>query len=103
MFFPPTFLGVSSKQKVSIKNESRIPVEFEWKVPDKYKAAIIFDPPRTALRPNEETKITATFTPLKKNEYMINDPVYAFNCYDYIKDQIGFYNPGSGVKSLAMS
>lgn len=40
MFFPPTFIGVSSKQKLSIKNDSRIPLEFEWKVPEKYKTEV---------------------------------------------------------------
>lgn len=40
LFFPPTFVGVSSKQKVSIKNDSRIPLEFEWKVPEKYKTEV---------------------------------------------------------------
>lgn len=97
LFFPPTFIGVSSKQRLSVKNESRIPLDIEWKVPEKYKAAVIFEPQRMALKPNEEVKIGATFTPLKRKEYLINIPLYALNMYDHHKDSIGFYNPGSGV------
>ena len=97
LFFPPTFIGVSSKQKLAIKNDSRIPLEFEWKVPEKYKTEVQFDPPKAYLLPNEETKVTTTFTPLKKKEYIIDIPVYAMNTYDHVKNMIGFYNPGSGL------
>ena len=44
LFYPPTFIGVSSKQKLSIKNTSRIPIECEWKVPEKYKTEVQFEP-----------------------------------------------------------
>lgn len=97
LFFPPTFMGVSSKQRFNIKNDARIPVEFEWKVPDKYKTEVVFEPSRAYLQPNEVTKVLTTFTPLKKKEYMIDIPVYASNVQDHIKNMIGFYNPGSGA------
>ena len=97
IFFPPTFSGVSSKTKLPIKNESRIPLEIEWKVPEKYMKEIIFEPAKTMLLPNEESKVVATFTPLKRKEYHISVPLYARNIYDNIKDMIGFYNPGSGL------
>ena len=82
---------------MAIKNDSRIPLEFEWKVPEKYKTEVQFDPPKAYLLPNEETKVTTTFTPLKKKEYIIDIPVYALNTYDHVKNMIGFYNPGSGL------
>lgn len=47
--------------------------------------------------PNEEAKITATFTALKRKDYHINVPIYAKNIYDHLKNSIGFYHPGSGV------
>jgi hypothetical protein len=47
--------------------------------------------------PNEETKITCTFTPLKKKEYILSVPIYAQNLYDHLKELVGFYNPGSGL------
>jgi len=96
LFFPPTFPGVSSKQKMSIKNNARIPLEFEWKVPEKYSTEVNFEPKKAYLLPNEETKVITTFTPLKKKEYILSIPVYATNIYDHVKNLIGFYNPGSG-------
>lgn len=47
--------------------------------------------------PNEETKITCTFTPLKKKEYILSVPLYAQNLYDHLREIVGFYNPGSGL------
>jgi len=49
------------------------------------------------LLPNEECKIVATFTALKKKDYHINVPIYARNIYDHVKNSVGFYNPGSGL------
>jgi hypothetical protein len=97
LFFPPMYSGVSAKQTVLVKNDSRIPVEYEWKVPDKYKNEIKFAPSKAFLQPNEECKIVATFTALKKKDYHINVPIYAKNIYDHLKNSIGFYNPGSGL------
>lgn len=96
LFFPPTFVGVSSKQNVFVKNESRIPLQYEWKVPEKYKNEIKFNPTKAFLQPNEECKVMATFTALKRKDYYINVPIYAKNIYDHLKNSVGFFNPGSG-------
>ena len=53
------------------------------------------------MLPNEETKVTTTFTPLKKKEYIVHIPVYAMNVYNHIKNMVGFYNPGSGLLQTA--
>ena len=88
---------MSSKQGFSVKNDSRIPVEYEWKVPEKYKLEVRFEPTKAILMPNEETKVYAMFTPLKTKEYQINVPIYARNLFDPIKQQVGFFAPGSGL------
>jgi hypothetical protein len=66
-------------------------------VPDKYKTEIYFEPQKSLLMPNEETKINCTFTPLKKREYLLSIPIYAQNLFDNLKELVGFYNPGSGM------
>ena len=66
-------------------------------MPDKYKNEIKFAPAKAFLLPNEECKIVATFTALKKKDYHINVPIYAKNIYDHVKNSVGFYNPGSGL------
>jgi hypothetical protein len=53
--------------------------------------------------PNEEANITATFTALKKKDYHINVPIYAWNIYDHVKNSIGFFNPGSGLAQKIQS
>jgi hypothetical protein len=97
LFFPPIYKGVSTKQSVMVQNQSRIPLQYEWKVPDKYKNEIKFAPQKAFLLPNEECKIVATFTALKKKDYHITVPIYARNIYDHVKNSVGFYNPGSGL------
>lgn len=99
LFFPPVFKGVSAKQTILVQNQSRIPLQYEWKVPDKYKREVQFNPPRSYLKPNEEVKITTTFTALKKKDYHINVPIYAKNIYDHVKNAVGYFNPGSGNKN----
>lgn len=49
------------------------------------------------MLPNEEAKIVATFTALKRKDYHINVPIYAKNIYDHVKNSIGFFSPGSGL------
>jgi len=44
LFFPPSYVGVSTKQQIFVKNDSRIPLEYQWKVPEKYKNEIRFNP-----------------------------------------------------------
>ena len=69
MFYPPSFVGVSTKQKFLVKNDSRIPLEYEWRVPEKYRNEVNFTPNKAIINPNEEARLIACFTPLKKKEY----------------------------------
>lgn len=68
-------------------------------MPDKYKNEIKFQPAKAFLLPNQECRVVATFTPLKKKDYYISVPVYAKNIYDHLKNTVGFYMPGSGLIS----
>ena len=70
-------------------------------MPEKYRTEIFFEPQKAFLMPNEETKVTCTFTPLKKKEYILSVPIYAQNLYDPLKEIVGFYNPGSGLMRTA--
>lgn len=84
-----------------MKNDSRIPIEYEWCVPDKYKNCVIMTPPKSMLLPNEEAKVVATFTPLKKKKYSVTVPIFARNYFEQSKNYVGFYNPGSGLSLQA--
>lgn len=82
LFFPPTYPGVSSKQKLSIKNNGRVPIEYEMQAPDKYKEAIIFDPSKLILQANEEVRMVCQFTPAKKKEYQFSVPMHVKSITD---------------------
>lgn len=97
LFFPPTYTGVSSKQKLVLKNNARIPLEYECIVPAKYKEVVLFDPVKAILQANEEKKVVCTFTPLAKREYALSIPMQVTNIHDATKELIGYFNPGSGV------
>ena len=88
-------MGVQAKQKFKVKNDSRIAVEYEWRVPEKYENEVSFDPNRALLQPNETIEVCANFTPLKKKEYQISVPLFARNLFEQKRNQIGFHNPGS--------
>ena len=82
LFYPPSFVGVSTKQKFLVKNDSRIPLEYEWRGPDKYRNEVSFTPNKAILSPNEETRLVAVFTPLKKKEYQVTIPLFTRNLFD---------------------
>ena len=97
LFFPPTYTGVSTEQKLMIKNETRIPLEYECLVPAKHQEIIMFDPPKGVLQANEERMVTCIFTPLLKKEYSLSIVMQVTNIIDTVKELIGYFNPGSGV------
>ena len=72
-------------------------MQYEWKVPEKYKTEIYFEPAKALLMPNEEAKVSCTFTPMKKKEYVLSVPIYITSLYDHLRELVGFYNPGSGL------
>lgn len=47
--------------------------------------------------PNQVQEIFATFTALKKKNYEISAPLTAKNLFDFVKHEVGFFNPGSGL------
>jgi len=88
-------VGVQAKQKFKVKNDSRIAVEYDWRVPEKYQNEVSFEPTHALLQPNETIEVCANFTPLKKKEYQITVPLFARNLFESKKTQVGYYNPGS--------
>jgi hypothetical protein len=40
---------VHAKQKFKVKNDSRIAVEYEWRVPEKYQNEVVFEPNKVLL------------------------------------------------------
>jgi len=72
-------------------------VEYEWRVPEKYRNEICFEPVRSVLMPNEASNVVAVFTPLKRKEYQVTIPLFTKNLFEPIKNAVGFFSPGSGL------
>ena len=75
IFFPPSFIGVHSKQKIGFHNRSRVPLSFFINVPKKYRDELMFGPLRSVLLPNQTDYITCSLMPLKKAKYHIKVPI----------------------------
>ena len=63
MYFPPCLPGVSHKEKLLFKNNSRIPIEYNVDIPEKYRNEVITEPFVGNLHPFQSAKITVNFTP----------------------------------------
>lgn len=103
MFFPPIFRGLSTTQALQVKNQSRVPVQYEWKVPEKYRDEIKFSPAKALLQPNQEVSVETTFTAVKKKNYYINVPIYVWSIYDHLRNSVGYFHPGSEVSLKAQA
>ena len=78
-------------------------MEYEWRVPEKYRNEIKFEPQRAILMPNEMTQVQAVFTPLRRKEYQIMVPLFTKNLFDQVKNAVGFFSPGSGLTLTHMN
>ena len=96
IYFPPSYTGVYSRQKIKIKNLARIPIEYSIEVPAKYEDEVYLEPKNSKLKPNEATMLDCSFIPYKKKNYTINIPMKVYNIIDPEQNPVGFHLPGSG-------
>ena len=75
LFFKPTSRGVVSRRKHALHNLSRIPVYFEWFIPNEQKDVFCVHPSKGCLKPNESLALTWDFTPSATRHYATS-----FNC-----------------------
>lgn len=78
IFFPPSFLGVHSKQKIGFHNRSRVPLSYAINVPRKYREELMFGPLREVLLPNQSSFVTCSLMPLKKAKYHMKVPIEVY-------------------------
>jgi len=96
IYYPPTFMGVASKEKLRIKNESLVQCDVSCVIPEKYKEEITFFPQTFRLKGNEIREVSCTFIPKKPQPYTVNAKLIASGVYDPFRDLVGFFNPSSG-------
>ena len=96
IYYPPTFMGVASKEKLKVKNDSLVQCDVSCVIPEKYKEEITFFPQTFRLRGNEIREVACTFIPKKPQPYTVTAKLLASGVYDPYKDLVGFFNPSSG-------
>lgn len=100
IYFPPSYTGVYSRQKLKMKNLARIPIEYVIEVPNKYQDEVYLEPKTCKLKPNEYMLLDCSFIPYKKKNYLINIPMKVFSILDPEQEIIGFHLPGSGYNPI---
>jgi hypothetical protein len=75
LFFPPSFIGVHSRQMIAFHNRSRVPLSFVIKTPAKFSSEVIFTPSKAILLPNQTDFVSCSLMPLKKKKYHIKVPI----------------------------
>ncbi|XP_052814504.1 cilia- and flagella-associated protein 65-like isoform X2 [Mya arenaria] len=71
MFFKPTCIGTSSKRTYAIKNVSRIPLRFEWKLRFADKNLLSVTPESGIIQPNESLSQIWSFIPKQEQKYLM--------------------------------
>jgi hypothetical protein len=95
VYFPPTFIGISTRKTVTISNISPIKINVLISVPSLTSASLNIDPAYFDMDANQQRTIDITFCPSEKGEIMTKIDLQISRKYDPIEESIGIYNPGS--------
>ncbi|KAH6577222.1 hypothetical protein BASA60_004157 [Batrachochytrium salamandrivorans] len=74
--FKPTCIGATSLCHFTIRNTSRIAVNFRWHIPRQYSSVVSIEPLIGVLNPNSSTELTCTFSPNSCSNFEIMLPCY---------------------------
>ncbi|KAI9203276.1 uncharacterized protein BJ171DRAFT_600142 [Polychytrium aggregatum] len=75
----PTCIGAVTKKAFCVRNDSRIHVNFEWRVPKQYSSLVTITPVRGRLSPNSTETLTCTFTPMSVKNWTLKLPCYYYH------------------------
>ncbi|XP_066477298.1 cilia- and flagella-associated protein 65 [Tiliqua scincoides] len=71
LYFKPTCLGCSSSRTFTIKNCTRLPMLFRWKIQQSDKKFLSVRPDEGSILPNEALAQTWTFSPGEQTKYLL--------------------------------
>eukprot|EP00842_Homolaphlyctis_polyrhiza_P005315 jgi/Hompol1/5785/HPOL_004691-RA len=74
--FKPTCIGAVAVRHFSIRNISRISVNFEWHIPRQYASVVSIEPLCDTLPPNSISTLTCTFAPNTTSNYLLRLPCF---------------------------
>lgn len=71
VYFKPTCIGTASTKSFEIKNTSRIPLSFSWKIPGPQLKILSIEPSEGVILPNENQAHMLHFSPVAEDKYLI--------------------------------
>jgi len=75
LFFPTTCVGAISCCTMTLSNRSRLPLAFEWDVPEKNADLFRVEPAAGVLRGHQDTVVYWYFSPQEERQYLAKVPV----------------------------
>ncbi|KAG9470536.1 hypothetical protein GDO78_017428 [Eleutherodactylus coqui] len=78
LYFKPTCVGCQSDCSYSIRNISRAPVRFEWRIPQAHMQYVSVHPRSGIIRPNEISAQKWSFVPQEERNYFVKATVLSW-------------------------
>ncbi|NXF31945.1 CFA65 protein, partial [Nyctibius bracteatus] len=76
LYFKPVYIGTSSTRMYTIKNCTRLPIVFTWKIHQSDSKILSVSPTAGILQPYEAMAQAWTFTPDKETKYLLRAMVF---------------------------
>ena len=74
LFCPTACVGASSKARMTVTNPSRLPLAYEWDVPERLMTQLSVDKPSGILRGHESAELVWSFSPSASRNYLWKIP-----------------------------
>ncbi|XP_061465321.1 cilia- and flagella-associated protein 65 isoform X2 [Rhineura floridana] len=87
LYFKPTCVGTSSSRTFTIKNCTRLPMLFRWKIQQSDKKLLCVQPAEGTILPNEALAQTWTFTPGEQIKYLLRSWVTVWRDQEILDDK----------------
>ena len=102
IYFPPSFIGITTQKKLTIINRSPINVHVTIDIKKNEDGNIEIFPSSFDMESNLIMNVTASFTPLKPVNFKTKIIFKVERLYDEQKDILGIYNPGSLISEMKL-
>ncbi|XP_065416527.1 cilia- and flagella-associated protein 65 isoform X3 [Chrysemys picta bellii] len=81
LYFKPTCVGTSTTRTYTIKNCTRLPMQFKWKIQESDRKVLSVKPATGVIQPNEALAQTWTFTPGEETKYLLRSWVSVWRAH----------------------
>ncbi len=94
LFFPPSFVGISTSKSINIINKSPIKVNVQLAAINSGNGVVNVEPNYFEMEANQMRKVEVYMCPLKIGEVDSKIEITVGRIYDPINELFGIYNPG---------